>query len=345
MKRHFGFQIMAFLVLLLLTSRCRKADPLCPEAGGEDRLTAAPVGFPPIPFPLDNQFTQARWDLGKRLFYDPVLSIDSTLSCGSCHKIAQSFSDDVALSQGVENRPGTRNASALINLAYYPYILREGSLPTLEMQVLVPIQEENEFAHNIVDIAEQLKLNDEYVAMSLAAYNREPDAFVITRAISTFERTLVSGNSAFDKYQFQNCNTALNYSQKRGMSLFFSDRTNCSNCHSGINLTNYAFENNGLYETYDDEGRMRFSNDSSDLARFKVPTLRNIALTAPYMHDGSLATLEDVVEHYNQGGVDHPSKSTLIRPLTLTNNEKQDLINFLNALTDHDLVNNSMFMQ
>jgi cytochrome c peroxidase len=334
---------LAFLVLLLLTSRCREADLIYPQPGGMDDLTAAPAGFPPIPFPPDNQFSQARWELGKQLFYDPVLSIDSTLSCASCHKIALSFSDDVALSPGVHNRPGTRNASPLINLAYSPYILREGSLPSLEMQILVPIQEENEFAHNIVDIAEQLKLNPEYVRMSQEAYNREPDAFVITRSISTFERTLVSGNSPYDQYQYQDRPNALNYSQKQGMELFFSEKTNCSNCHSGINLTNYLFENNGLYEVYNDEGRMRFSNDSSDLARFKVPTLRNIALTAPYMHDGSFSTLEEVVEHYNRGGFDHPSKSPLIRPLALTNLEKKDLVNFLEALTDLEFVTDSRF--
>jgi cytochrome c peroxidase len=329
----------------LLCSHCREADALCSPEESAFSLTRAPEGFPPIPFPPDNEFTQARWELGKRLFYDPVLSIDSSISCGSCHHVALGFADDRALSPGVENRPGTRNASALINLAYQPYFLREGSLPTLEMQVLVPIQEENEFAHNIVDIAGQLQLDSSYLRMSMEAYGREPDAYVITRSIGTFERTLVSGDSPWDRWMYQDCKTALSPQQNRGRILFFSDQTNCSQCHSGLNFTNYAFENNGLYRDYADPGRMRFTNDSSDLAKFKVPTLRNIAVTAPYMHDGSLSSLEEVVEHYNSGGKGHVNQNALVHPLRLTDGEKRDLVSFLEALTDPGFLSNQAFAE
>ena len=334
---------IGLLSLLLLVTACRKASPACEVLALPRELDVAPRGFPPLPFPAANAYTAARWRLGKKLFYDPVLSIDGSLSCGSCHQAEFAFADDRAFSPGVANRAGTRNAPALINLAYQPYFLREGGLPTLEMQILVPIQEENEFDHNIVDIAEVLKLDPEYVRMSQEAYAREPDAFVITRAIATFERTLVSGNSAYDKAEFQQCQEALTVAQQRGKALFFGPKANCSHCHNGLNFTNNAFENNGLYETYADVGRMRLSKDSADLARFKVPSLRNVALTAPYMHDGSITTLEAVISHYDQGGFAHPNKNPILKPIGLSQREKEDLLQFLNALTDTDFISDPRF--
>lgn len=302
-----------------------------------------PVGFPEVEFPADNAFQPIRWELGKRLFYDPVLSIDSSLSCASCHLPQNAFSDHKALSPGVFGRPGVRNAPSLANVAYHPYFLREGSVPTLEMQVLVPIQEQNEFAHNIVDIAALISRNESYVAMSFAAYNRPPDAFVITRAIATFERTLLSGYSSYDRFIQFGEKSAMNEQALRGMQLFFSDRVHCTNCHSGFNFTNYAFANNGLDTNYSDIGRMRFTGSESDKGLFKVPSLRNVEVTAPYMHNGSLPTLEDVVHHYNQGGFPHPNKSAEIQPLYLSSNEEADLVAFLQALTDTSFIHNSLF--
>lgn len=343
-RAHITFPVWVLLgACLLLFSHCREEIP----AGGDSpqSLVDAPPGFPPIPFPEDNAFTPARWLLGKKLFYDPVLSKDSSLSCASCHHPELGFSDDVALSPGVAGRPGVRNASPLINVAYQPYYLREGSLPTLEMQVLVPIQEENEFAHNILLIADDLNTHPEYVALSQEAYGRDPDHYVITRALGTFQRTLVSGNSPYDQWKFQGQSDALSAAQHRGRELFFSEALGCGQCHSGIHFTNYAFENNGLYDSYPDPGRMRFSGLPEDSARFKVPTLRNIAVTAPYMHDGSLASLEAVVEHYNGGGASHANKSSLVRPLQLSENEKQDLVAFLESLTDPDFLSHPLLQE
>jgi cytochrome c peroxidase len=181
------------------------------------------------------------------------------------------------------------------------------------------------------------------VQMSREAYGRIPDPYVITRAISTFERTILSGNSPYDQYNAQGCREALSYSQYRGMELFFSSKTNCFRCHGGFNFTEYAFENNGLYTEYADIGRMRFTNDSADLAKFKVPSLRNVGYTAPYMHDGSLQSLTEVIDHYNMGGVAHPSKSPLVKPLQLKESEKHDLIAFLLALSDEQFLNDTRF--
>lgn len=331
----------AIVGMVLLLASCQRQEVCLTPARG---LTEAPAGFPEIPFPADNEFTQARWELGKKLFYDPILSIDSTISCGSCHATQLAFADDLAFSPGVENRPGTRNAPSLGNVAYHPYLLREGSNATLEMQILVPIQEHNELAHNIVDIALQLQEIPEYVAMSQAAYGRDPEPYVITRSIATFERTLITGNSSYDLYVNTSCENAFSEEEIRGMELFLSDKTNCADCHGGFNFTEYAFENNGLYIEYSDPGRFRFTGDSTDLARFKVPSLRNAGLTAPYMHDGSLPSLEAVVEHYNAGGAGHRNQSPLVRPLALSEQEKADLVAFLRSLTDWDFASDVRLM-
>ncbi len=332
------------ICLAIALAACRKELPEAPLVEPET-LLAVPPGFPNPAFPDGNELTTARWALGKKLFYDPAMSSDSTLSCASCHHAAKAFSDTVAFSPGVAGRPGTRNAPTLANIGYHPYFTREGGVPTLEMQILVPIQEHNEFDFNILLIAERLLRDTSYVRMSRDAYGRDPDAFIITRSIACFERTLVSGQSRYDQYFFQKKNAALTAAEKRGMDLFFSEKTDCSQCHTGFNFTNYTFENNGLYSDYPDPGRFRLTELESDRGRFKVPTLRNVALTAPYMHDGSLPTLEAVVEHYNSGGQPHPNKSTLIRPLALTAGEKADLLVFLRSLTDEAFVNNPKFRQ
>ncbi|MAY83554.1 MAG: cytochrome-c peroxidase [Flavobacteriales bacterium] len=311
-----------------------------------DELNAQlPKGFPAISVEEENTYSLDRWKLGKKLFFEKRFSKDGKLSCASCHKPEFAFSDNKALSIGAFKALGTRNAPSLANVAYHPYFLREGSIPTLEMQVLVPIQEENEFNHNIVLIAKELKEDERYQALSEKAYGREMDPYVITRALGVFQRTLISGNSDFDKYKFQSDSSALSDKAKAGMKLFYSEKTNCSSCHSDFNFTNYSLENNGLYEVYADSGRFRFSHDSADIALFKVPSLRNVAITAPYMHDGSLSTLEEVIEHYNSGGRQHPNKSEKIKALNLSQEEMESLIAFLESLTDKEFTNDPRWVE
>lgn len=304
---------------------------------------SVPAGFPEIVYPEDNSFSPERWALGKALFYDTSLSLDSSISCGSCHQPALAFSDSIALSSGVKKSAGTQNAPTLCNVAYHPYYTRLGGVSTLEKQVLVPIQEHNEFNFNILEIAKRLQTNSKYQYMSKKAYNRELDYYVITRALANFERSFLSGKSKYDHYLQTNNPKYLTASEVRGMNLFFSEKSNCSACHSGFNFTNYQFENNGLYEVYTNIGRKRLTEKEEDLEKFKVPTLRNIALTAPYMHDGSIKTLTAVVEHYNTGGKANSQKSALIKPLNLTITEKTDLIAFLNTLSDFEFITNPKF--
>jgi len=302
-----------------------------------------PEGFPPVIFPEGNEYTFQRWSLGKRLFYDPIMSRQNTVSCASCHIAQNAFSDTLSLSKGDNDVLGKSNAPTLTNIGYHPYYTRAGGVATLEMQILVPIQEHDEFNTNILDIVERLNNIPSYVEQSMAAYGRKPDAFVITRAISNFERSLISGNSSYDQFQFQGKANALNAAEQRGKDLFFSSKTNCSQCHSGFNFTNYSFEHNGIPTNNLDSGRMRLTKEEKDRGKFKVPTLRNIMLTAPYMHDGRFKTLEEVIENYNNGGVFHINKSTLIKPLGLSIIEQQELIAFLKTLTDQTFINNQNF--
>lgn len=319
------FATAAFVVAL----SCSKEN----TESGETYLEV-PRHFPSVPFPEDNAYSDLRFELGKKLFFDPMLSIDSTISCGSCHKAEFAMADEFAISPGVEGRLGQRNAPSLLNVAYQPYFMSEGGVPTLEMQVLAPVQEHSEMDFNIVLIAERMKTSSAYMSMSQDAYGREPDPFVITRALANYERTFLSGSSAFDYYQFYGSSGALSPSQQRGLALFRSEKTQCSECHSGLFFTSYEFENNGLESVYSDIGRMRLTGDSADEALFKIPSLRNVEYTAPYMHDGRFQTLEEVVEHYNGGGANHPHKSAKVRPLNLTQEERIDLVAFLKSLSD-----------
>ena len=330
------FTISLMALFLCFTFSCTKENTF---SNAQKSVLVIPAGFPDVNFPDDNAFTQKRWELGKKLFFDPILSLDSSISCSSCHKPALAFADDKTTSPGIKNRAGKRNSPTLANVAYHPYFLKEGGVPTLEMQILVPIQEHNEFNHNIVDIAEQLAKKPEYVPLSQEAYSRNSTPFVITRAIATFERSLISGNSFYDQYLNGNT-SALSLAALRGKDLFFGAKTNCSSCHGGFDFTDYSFKNNGLDSVYTDIGRMRFTNDSADLSLFKVPTVRNVEFTAPYMHNGQFLTLEEVVEHYNSGGFNHPNKSNLLKPLNLSESEKTDLVEFLKSLTDFGFINN-----
>ena len=341
MNKYF-FVGCAFLIALVYTTSCKK------EAIQNEKILTAitiPSGFSPINFPPDNQFTPERWAFGKKLFYDTRLSKNNTVSCANCHKAELAFSDNVAFSLGDENTTGKSNAPTLTNIAYNPYFTRAGGVPTLEMQVLVPIQEHEEFNTNILTIVDKLKADSGYVKAARNCYQRELDPYVLTRAIANFERSIISGNSRYDQYFFQQKNTALSAAELRGKDLFFSSRTNCSQCHSNFNFTSYSFENNGLYIYYADSGRMRFTQLEIDRGKFKVPTLRNVALTAPYMHDGSLNTLEAVIEHYNLGGKNNSTKSNFIQPLGLSTQEKADLVAFLKALTDDDFVKNEYYQR
>ena len=291
-----------------------------------------PKGFPIPEIPEDNKLNKERIHLGKKLFFDKILSRDSSISCASCHKPKYAFTDGLKKAVGIKNRSVTRNTPTLTNIVYNKNFLRDGVNPSLEAQVLVPIHEKNEFDFHILLVAERLKKKPEYLDLFEKAYGGIPTPKLITKAIACYERTLISGNSRYDQYVYQNKNHVLSSSEKKGMDLF--NKLYCVSCHSGFNFSNGEILNNGLYEKYEDVGKMRVSLNEIDNGCFKVPTLRNIALTAPYMHDGSLQTLEEVIDHYMKGGNEHPNKHPFIKPFMLSKSDRKNLVSFLRSLTD-----------
>lgn len=324
------------LLLILSVSGC-KPDEV--DALDSAYNLVLPAGFPSMNIPADNELTVVRVELGKMLFYDKALSRDSSTSCASCHLQSHAFSDVINKSIGIDGRTGMRNSPPLFNLGYHPYFFADGGVPTLELQVLAPVQDVNEMDHDFLQAVERLAQNPKYQELGKIAYDRDFDAFVLTRAIAAFERTMISGNSAYDKY-INGQGSAISDAAKRGLDLFNSERLSCSGCHSGFNFTDFSFKNNGLAVAYADTGRMRVTALPEDRDKFKVPSLRNIALTAPYMHDGSIATLPEVIEHYNSGGEANPHKDERIKPLLLTSQEKSDLLEFLYSLTDNEFITN-----
>lgn len=326
------YRVGLFVLSVFIFLSCSKEET--PQSAQTlNHLPNLPNHFPAIEYPDGNEPTAARWKLGKALFFEKALSKDSSTSCASCHLPDKAFADDSPTSPGAFGRAGTSNAPSLWNVAYHPYLLRGGTVPSLEMQVLVPIQEENEFAHNIVALADELATNADYQRMSQQAYGRDMDPFVITRAIAQFERTLIASESDYDRY-VEGDQSALSASAQRGMELFKSERLKCGQCHSGFNFTNYQMERNGTDTTTTQEGRYRSTGIPADYGRFKVPSLRDVANSAPYFHDGRFSTLEEVIEHYNKGGDASAPSHPLLNPLNLSASEKQDLLEFLYALSE-----------
>ncbi|MCB0546691.1 MAG: c-type cytochrome [Phaeodactylibacter sp.] len=328
------------LLLLLVLSACRpEENSLIDETPYGLEL---PAGFPYPEIPEDNALTAARVALGKRLFYDPILSEDSTVSCAACHKQALAFADDVPVSPGVKGRLGFRNAPTLANVAYLERLNKDGGVAKLGLQPVVPIEDHNEMNLPLQEAVRRLNGHPDYPEAFLRAYGEQASPFTLTRALASFMRTLISGDSRYDQY-VNGKDNALSEAELRGMALFFSERASCSSCHQGFNFTDDSFRNNGLYDVYTDRGRQRITLKEEDVGKFRVPTLRNIALTAPYMHDGSLPSLEAVIEHYSRGGSSHPNKDTLISARQFNEQEKADLAAFLNTLTDTAFIENRAF--
>jgi len=314
----------------------------CVEKGLQDRTISfkQPFYFPPIHFPEGNEPTLLRFELGKKLFYEVKLSKNEDQSCASCHRLPAAFTDGRTVSSFHENE-FARNAPTLANLAWSPYFMSEGGVPTLELQVLAPIHEKHEFELNMQDVIDRLKSRENYSALSKAAYGRELDAFVITRALACFQRALISGDSKFDRYYFLKSNYYSD-SERKGMELFFSERTQCSSCHALPFFTDYQFYSLGLEDS--DIGLERKTYLASDRGKFKTPTLRNIELTSPYMHNGSMSSLEEVVAFYNSGGGTRSTKDARIKPLNLKKEEEAELVSFLKTLSDWNFVQNEKFL-
>ncbi len=311
-------------------------------ACGSDELVTVPSSFPKMRVPEDNPLSRERVELGRRLFFDTRLSRTGEVACASCHEQKHAFADPRRVSEGVEGRLGTRNAPPLFNLAWNTSFFWDGGAPTLEHQVIGPIVNPLEMDMRMEDVVSRVAEDASYVRQFEAAFDQKPAPEGVTKAIASFMRTLVSGDSRYDRFQ-EGEQAALSDAEKRGMELFFSERAECFHCHVGFNLTNNGFHNNGTRPDDSDLGRQAITEKPSDRGKFKVPSLRNVAVTAPYMHDGSLETLEAVVEHYAKGGQGHPNTDPTIHPLELSAQEKADLVAFLRALTDEAFLEDPRF--
>jgi cytochrome c peroxidase len=287
-----------------------------------------------MPVPESNPLTVEKVVLGRRLFFDPILSRDRTLSCATCHDPKLGFTDDKPVAVGVGGQKGTRRSPRLINRGYGKSFFWDGRAASLEEQVIQPIQNPIEMVMTLDEVMARLKAGPAYQAAFQEAFGRGPSVEGLQHALASYVRTIVSGNSPYDRFVAGESG-ALNPAQRRGLEVF-RGKGNCAVCHLGPNLTDEEFHNTGVGwkdGRSEDPGRAKISGDPADTGAFKTPTLREIASTGPYMHDGSLATLADVVEFYDKGGERNPRLSVEMQRLDLTAAEKADLIEFLKSLS------------
>lgn len=292
-----------------------------------------PFWAPKPIIPEDNPLTIKKVELGKMLFQDKILSRNNDLSCSSCHNGNLAFAQNIALPIGDENAIGFRNSPSLINTVYNKNFFKDGGVKSLELQVLVPLETHFEFNLSTSEAVERLKNNEFYNSAFFQVFGNEPDVFGLTRAIAAYERTLVDFSTKYDKVIFEKT-AYFTKEELKGFNLF---QANCVSCHDGINFTNQQYYNTGFTENISDLGRFRITRDSSDIGKFKTPNLRNVATTFPYMHDGRINTLEEVIEHYSNGG-EVDSKSEL-KPMNFSAEQKNQLIAFLKTLTSTKYVN------
>lgn len=329
---------MALLTSISMGMSGCNNDP--PEPTPEMYDLQLPAHFPQMPTLDDNPLTVKSVELGRKLFYDPNLSRSGNISCGSCHLQERAFTAPDPLAVGVFGRTAGRNAPTLTNVGYVLNLNWDGGVHRLENHVSVPVQAHEEMDMTFDEIVAYLKSDAEYVQLFKDAYESEPGTQTLIRAISNFERTMISGRSKFDEFWVNKDSSIFTASEMRGLRLFNSEKYECFHCHTEPFFTDENFHNNGLFADYPDKGRYNITNRERDKGKFRTPTLRNIELTAPYMHDGHLATLEDVVDHYAKDNVFHPNKSLFVREIdNPTEQEKQDIVAFLKTLTDYEFVN------
>jgi cytochrome c peroxidase len=320
---------------------------------GKTVTITPPLGLPPVTYPGDNPPTAETIFLGRKLFFDPILSKDNTVACASCHDPEAAFSDPRRFSPGVGEQVGNRQAMPVLNAAYHLTQFWDGRARTLEEQAEGPIQNPIEMASSLIAVERKLSANPQYVELFAKAFGPGRITYqMVTKSIASYERTLLSGNSPFDRYYYGKDKTAMSPAAIRGME-FFMDRTlvgpNCVSCHriedNYAIFTEPRFHNTGVAwdETkgvFQDLGRVSVTGATKDSGAFKVTTLRNIALTAPYMHDGSMKTLEEIVDFYLEGGRHNVYLSGVMPhpPVTFVTKDKlpqakADIVEFLKALT------------
>jgi cytochrome c peroxidase len=352
MKR--GLTFFLFMLFIIAFKSCKKDVEILNYTPTPYNLVI-PAGLPPMPIPIDNPLTVEGVELGRRLFYDELLSGNNTMSCATCHHPSLNFTDTARFSTGITGAVGTRNSMPLINLGWQTSFFWDGRNNTLEEQVLHPVINPIEMNDLWPNVVWELMQDEKYPEMFRRAFGeRGIDSVKVSKALAQFLRIMISGNSKYDKMRRNEL--VFTTDELLGMELFNRDKdeanniagADCFHCHGEPMFTSNQFHNNGLDAIFTDLGRGFFTNNPNDNGKFKAPSLRNIALTAPYMHDGRFETLDDVIDHYSTGLV----YSTTIDPLmkfvadggvALTTVEKNQLKAFLNTLTDNDFAVNPAF--
>ncbi|MDP3556451.1 MAG: cytochrome c peroxidase [Bacteroidota bacterium] len=341
------FAIIIFLFGFLIFASC-KVDPKIIEPLPSDNLVeVVPLGWPqPIYSFSVNTISEDKFVLGRALFYDPILSEDSTISCGSCHQQFVAFAHaDHNVSHGIYDRVGTRNSPGLFNLTWHPHFMHDGGVNHIEVQPLAPISNTLEMGANINPVIVKLQASSKYRNMFLKAFGTEVvSSQNMFRAMTQFMGLMYSYNSKFDLYKRRENNVELSDAELRGYNLFL---TNCNTCHKEPLFSDFDFRSNGIAVNplVDDIGRGLIFNLPQDKYKFKTPSLRNIAKTAPYMHDGRFNTLQQCLDHYANVKPNLINLDPLLQNngLPLSSQDKQDIIAFLNTLTDYKFLADKRF--
>ncbi len=368
--------IGAILLTIVLLAACDKMNPPVPDPGDligipynpQPYTIIKPDHFPPVPVPASNPMTVEGVQLGRRLFYDPILSADSSMSCSTCHLPQGSFTDNKAVSVGIDDIAGRRSSMSLLNIAYANNgLFWDGRSPNLEAQALKPVEDPIEMHNTWPDVVAKLKKHPTYPGLFRKAFGIvDSDSItkeLAAKAIAQFERILISsGNSKFDEFQRSGNHDIFDEEELDGKLMFFDEGATvnlpdaqCFHCHGGITLTGNQYFNNGLDSVgslmeFKDKGRFEVTNNPNDCGKFRAPTLRNIALSAPYMHDGRFQTLIEAVGQYADNGFGVSNEDIFIGQMGfplgngqysgLSANHIKAIAKFLETLTDTDFVNN-----
>ena len=372
-------RLLVFVLVIVLGISCTTSDKGSGSNGNYNWVL--PRGFPTPKVPEDNPMSAEKVELGRRLFYETRMSIDGTFSCAFCHEQKKAFTDGLALAVGVTGELHPRSSMSLANVAYNSVLAwANPTLFQLEKQALIPMFGEEPVELGLVGKEQELlqvfKDDSLYQQLFTQAFPNEGDPFTLsnlTAALASFQRILISGDSAYDRFN-RGDPSALSFSAQRGLEMFFSEKLECFHCHGGFNFsqsvthegkafTEVEFHNTGLYNIdskgaypADNTGINEITLKPEDMGRFRAPTLRNVALTAPYMHDGSIETLRDIiVDHYSAGGrtiesgpnagvgSENPFKSNFLSGFSLNEQEIDDIVAFLESLTDEAFITDPRF--
>jgi len=353
-------EVGSLMLLMLLGWSCQKdtEEPIdsTPPFAATPYNFEVPVGFPTPDIPDDNPLTVEGVALGRHLFYEKRLSRDGTLACADCHLQQRGFADPRPGSIGITGQAGTRNAMVIFNLAWQQHFFWDGRAATLEEQALMPIVDPIEMDHTIEGAIAAIKDDTLYQRLFTEAFGTpEVNADRLAKAIAQFERTLVSANSKYDRVVLQKSGEQFTPEEQRGFDMFISEEADCFHCHGpretgqlfGAFGKDLQFLNNGLKDDYSDEGLAEITGNVTDIGKFKVPTVRNAAVTFPYMHDGSIPTLDSLVGFYNFGGHLHfnidPNMKAAGQGRQWTAAQRNDLEAFIRTLTDFEFLSDSAF--